>query len=141
MERENRQLQLNRLAWLQLSCQRTPFNERASITIAETDDTNSVTLPWQAYTPEGAPVDLLRTLQTEVTDLRKQIDSLTGQFSNGRLDKLTKLADSITEIGGTRTCFRNPVWRAIVCFEEANMTAYFDNSTRGAADRTLMNAP
>jgi hypothetical protein len=62
-----------------------------------------------------------------------RVISFAPVVKDEQLVKLTKLADSITEIDGPRTCFRKPGWNAIDCLESANFTAHSRfRSCRGA---------
>ncbi|MFM9978249.1 MAG: H-type lectin domain-containing protein [Sphingomonadaceae bacterium] len=71
-----------------LSCRRDKTDVKSSVVIARENGPESVGLPWQAYTKEGVPVDLIAQLRQELATANSQIEAANRelkkiQFENG----------------------------------------------------------
>lgn len=62
-----------------LLCHRQDASNKAFVTIAHTNGSESITIPWKAYTPEGVAVDLVDSLKRNVSTAEDQIKNIKAK--------------------------------------------------------------
>jgi len=84
-------VRLNSPATATLSCNRSKTDKPSFVTVARENGSQRIGLPWQGYTPEGVPIDLVARLRAELGDASARLATLAAdveaiQVSRGTIN-------------------------------------------------------